>query len=197
MYIVQFFQDVWEKLRMKKILPAIAISFVFTALMVSQLLINGQELSASQTEKNKSRYSLFEDQFVKLNDTTASGKTIELRKIKEPIVILNFWASWCKPCLAEFPTLNNLIKKFPKKIMVLGINNDTESAKKQVTKIQQKHSLLFESVLDAEGSYADKFKIMSVPSSIVYHKGKVIKFIKKEFNFMSEEFVSLLEDKIE
>lgn len=180
---------------MKKFLPAFAISFVFTALLVSQININGQDLSASLTEKDKSKFSLFENQFSTLQDTVDTGEKIDLKAIKEPIVIVNFWASWCKPCIAEFKTLNALLDKYPDKVFVLGINNDTDSPKKAVAKIKDEYSLKFNSIIDTEGNYADKFKILSVPSSIVYHKGKVVKYIKKEYDFMSEEFTSLIEEK--
>ena len=139
---------------MKKFLPAIAISFVFTGLMVSQLVINGQELSASLVEKNKARFALFDDQFQNLKDKAFSGNIIELKTRKEPIVIVNFWASWCKPCIAEFKSLNALLNKFPGKIFVLGINNDTEEPMKAVAKINDKYQLQLDSLVDAKGSYA-------------------------------------------
>ena len=182
---------------MKKFLPALAISFVFTALMISQLVINGQELAASQTEKDKSQFSLFENQFTKLKTVSSKGTDINLEEVKEPIVILNFWASWCRPCIAEFKTLNSLIRKFPKMVKVVGINNDTEDAKKLINKIETKHELLFDSIVDMKGDYADRFKVMSVPASIVFYKGKVIKFIKKEYDFVSEEFLELVKSKID
>lgn len=182
---------------MKKFFPAIAILLVFIGIMVSQLLINGQELSASQTEESKSLYVLFENQFSTLSDELDTGEKIELKSVKEPIVIINFWASWCKPCVAEFKTLNALIEKFPGKVKVLGINNDADNPKKVAAKVKAEYELKFDSILDAEGRYADKFKIISIPASIIYHKGKVIKFVKKEFDFMSEEFISLIENKIE
>lgn len=186
----------WEKVEMKKILPAIVISSIFTALMVTQLLINGQELSASQTEEDKDKYTLFENQFAIFKDTSFNRKKIELALRKEPIVIINFWASWCRPCVSEFRTINALIGKFPEKIFVVGINNDTEGPEKAVAKVQKDYKLKFESIVDKEGKYADQFKIVSVPSSIVYYKGKVLKVITKEFDFTSEEFISLIESKI-
>ena len=161
--------------------------------MASQLIINGQELSASLTQKNNSRFSLFEDQFQKLQATSSTGKVIDLKSLKEPIIILNFWASWCLPCLAEFPSLNRLSETYPKKIKVIGINNDTEDVEKSVKKIQEKYSLNFESIIDTAGEFADKFKVMSLPATIVFHKGKVIKFITTEYDFMSSEFLSVVE----
>lgn len=181
---------------MKKFLPAIFISFVFTLMLVSQMLINGQELSASRIEVNRERFSLYEDKFHKLKATDTKGNLINLKEEKAPIVIVNFWASWCTPCIAEFESLNKLKDKFGDKIKIIGINNDTEEPLKAVKKIESKYKLSFNSISDPNGDYAEAFNISKVPSSIVYHNGKVIKFSGKEFDFMSEEFISLLKSKI-
>lgn len=178
---------------MKKILPAIVISIVFTALLMAQLIINGQQLSASLTENEKSKHGLFEDQYSKLVAKTANGHDVDLKILKQPIVILNFWASWCLPCLAEFEGLNKLIVKYPLKVYVLGINNDTEAAINKIKEFQKKYLLNFESISDVQGKYAENFKILSLPSTIVFHKGKVIKFINGQFDFMSKEFLDFIE----
>lgn len=185
-----------KDLKMKKFFPAVIMSLVFTGLLVSQMLINGQELSAAKIEKNKERFSVFEHQFSKLKDRTTKGKDVLLKDIKAPIVIVNFWASWCQPCISEFKTLNSLIDKFEDKVFVLGINNDDEDALKNIAKIEKKYGLKFDSLKDIEGKYANQFNITKIPSTIVYHKGKVIKISEKEFNFMSEDFVNLLKSKL-
>ncbi|MFT6633071.1 MAG: thiol-disulfide isomerase/thioredoxin [Bacteriovoracaceae bacterium] len=182
---------------MKKFLPAIFISLIFTALMVSQMLINGQELSASRLENNKEKFTVYESQFTKFKTNTSNGNEIDLKKIKKPIVILNFWASWCRPCLTEFKSLNQLVEKFGEKVHVLGVNSDTEDAKKEVVKIEAKHKLLFESVLDERGKLASLFNVTAIPSSIVFHKGKVIGFFNREHDFMSEKFLEMIKSKIE
>ncbi|MBT4791206.1 MAG: TlpA family protein disulfide reductase [Halobacteriovoraceae bacterium] len=181
---------------MKKFFPAIILSLIFTVVLVSQMLINGQELSASRTEKNKERFTVYETQFSKLTKKTTKGELINLKSLKEPIVIVNFWASWCRPCISEFKTLNKLIKKFKNKVFVLGINNDTEEALKSIKKVEQEYKLAFNSISDIEGSFAASFNVTKLPSSVIYHKGKVIKFVDEEFDFMSKKFISLISDKI-
>lgn len=182
---------------MKKFFPAILISLMFTTLMVSQMLINGQELSASKIEKNKERFTIYENQFSKLTVKTTQGSKVKLSKLHEPIVIVNFWASWCRPCITEFKSLNKLIKKFEGKVFVLGINNDSENPLKAIKKIEKEYSLKFESVKDTEGDVASKFSITKIPSSIIYHKGKVIQFSGNEYDFMNDDFIKLIENKIQ
>lgn len=182
---------------MKKFFPAIFLSFIFTALMVSQMLINGQELSASRVDKNQEKYAVYENQFRKLKANSSRGTKIDLETAKEPIVIINFWASWCRPCISEFKSLNMLVEKYKNKIRVIGINSDTENSKKIVEKIEKKYSLKFESLLDEDGELASLFNVTAIPSSIVYHKGKVLGFYNRETDFMADSFLSLLNDKVE
>lgn len=186
-----------DKKNMKKLLPSIFIAIVFTALMVSQMLINGQELSASKLELGSEKTSFLEDKFSKFDAVTSKSEKIDLKKINSPIIILNFWASWCTPCIAEFESLNKLILKFGEKIKVIGINNDTEDALKAISKIENKYGLKFSSIPDEEGKFAEMFNVSRIPSTIVYHKGKVIKFSEKEFDFMNEQFTDMINKKLE
>ncbi|MEE2671184.1 MAG: TlpA disulfide reductase family protein [Bdellovibrionota bacterium] len=182
---------------MKKFLPAIFIALAFTFMVVSQMLINGKELSASRVEKHKEKYSLFESNFSDLKINTTKGSELQLAKVQEPIVILNFWASWCQPCVREFQSLNALLEKYPSKIKVVGINNDTEDALKEIKKIETKYDLKFESMADEKNSLASKFNISRIPSTIVFHKGKVIEFSEKEFDFMDQKFVKQINEALE
>lgn len=179
---------------MKKFLPAIFMSLAFTFMVVSQMVINGKELSASRVEKHKEKYSMFESEFTKLNVETTAGSKLNLKELEEPVVILNFWASWCQPCVREFATLNKLIERFPGKIAVIGVNNDTENALKEIKKIEDKYALKFESMSDSQNELASRLNISKIPSTIIFHKGKVLKFSEKEFDFTDPKFISKMED---
>lgn len=67
----------------------------------------------------------------------SEGKPIYLRDYAGKWIVLNYWASWCKPCYAEMPDLNRFFATYPDKVMVFGINFDhikpeeLESFKKQ------------------------------------------------------------------
>lgn len=52
------------------------------------------------------------------------GEPISLSDFKDQVVIINFWASWCDPCVEEFPSLINLINKFDGKIILLAVSGD-------------------------------------------------------------------------
>jgi cytochrome c biogenesis protein CcmG, thiol:disulfide interchange protein DsbE len=58
-----------------------------------------------------------------------NGKPVTLSMITDKrIVVVNFWASWCGPCVKEFPSLKRLVEKMDGKLVVLAISNDHEKA---------------------------------------------------------------------
>lgn len=178
----------------KKIFPFLFIVFGFAFFMVLQMYIEKKEVGASNVNKSESKYSVYEGLFHTLVvKTVKENKKVKLSEIKEPIVILNFWASWCLPCVSEFKALNKLIEIMPEhSLKVIGISNDDEKPRKTVLKTMNKHALMFDSVLDPESELTSKFLVSAIPATIVFHKGKVIHFVNKEFNFASKEFISKL-----
>ncbi len=167
--------------------------FVFGVFVIVQMLVHGQKLAATSSSKNTAKFSLFESELSKLNAVSTKGRGFVGEKIKEPIIVLNFWASWCLPCIKEFKSLNKLILRYPGKIQVIGINNDTEKILTNIAKTETRHKLLFESLADKDGLYAEKFKVTKIPTSIIFYKKKVIAFFEKETNFVSKEVLNIIE----
>ena len=56
--------------------------------------------------------------------TDIKGKSFTLSDYKDKIVIVNFWASWCEPCVDEFPSLIKLIDHFKGDIILIAISAD-------------------------------------------------------------------------
>lgn len=179
---------------MKNFLPVIFFAIVFTAMVVSQMSINGQELAASKIQQNQDKFLFFESAFSKLKIKTTQGTQIELAKSKKPIVIVNFWASWCQPCVREFQSLNQMLDKYEDRVLVVGVNSDTENAIKEIKKVEAKYNLKFESTTDSKNELAARLNITKIPSTIIFHEGKVIRFSEKEFDFMAEDFQTQLKE---
>lgn len=179
---------------MKKFIPALLFIMAFSGFLSTQILWDHFHLNAKQVDQNKQKYSVYETNFQALKITTTSGKTLEVKTLKSPIVILNFWASWCHPCLQEFPSLVEFQKKYQDKVRVIGINGDEEETKENIKKIEKKYSLNFESVDDSDSLISNKFLINTYPVSIVFHKGSVIYVSQKVHDFMSKEFHELIDN---
>lgn len=179
---------------MKKLIPFLLFIMAFTGFLSSQILWDNYNLSAKQVEQDKQKYSVYESVFQELKLTTTKSTTIELKNEKSPIVLLNFWASWCLPCLQEFPSLVKFQAKYAQQVKVIGINGDEEKPLENIKKMESKYALNFESAPDQYSQISNKFLINSYPVSIVFHKGKVIYVNKKIHDFMDPEFLNLIDE---
>ena len=56
-----------------------------------------------------------------------SDHSVTLSQLHGKIVILNFWATWCPPCIEEMPSLVQLQKQLPDKVTVLGVSVDDDN----------------------------------------------------------------------
>jgi len=113
---------------------------------------------------------------------------------KNKVTLINFWASWCTPCLSELPALNRLYQlKKDSGFAVVGINTDYENQRKISQKIIKEYDLKFSNQLDKGGKLVDAFKIIGIPTSLLVKNGIVIREIKGEFDFNSSDFVNSLD----
>src|SRR6266699_836993 len=79
-------------------------------------------------------YSSLHDNVVKVGDKapnfsikTDAGKTLTVHDFGGKLLILNFWATWCPPCINEVPSLNELQRELgPKGLVVLGVSEDKD-----------------------------------------------------------------------
>lgn len=182
-------------MKLKKYFPLFAFVVVLTGYLFGQVIFNGSETIATQSEISESEKKHYESVFQTLEVTTTEDKKIKLSSIESPIVILNFWASWCKPCLQEFPSLVELEKTFETKdLKIIGINSDYEDQIKNIKKTVDKFKLSFDIVADLDNKVLETYMISAIPVSIIYFKGKVVDISKGEKDFTSEENLSSLKN---
>lgn len=181
---------------MKKFLPFFILIFAFVSILLAQMGVDGNITNASQLKADKKRDSLFENNYKKLKVVTTKGTKINFQKKEDKIVLLNFWASWCTPCIKEMKTLKKFVKKYKDKVVVVGINGDEENPNAEITKIENKLKLNFESVIDPDSNISGKFLVESFPYTIIYKNGKVIYATDEEHDFMDKEFIALIDKEI-
>lgn len=143
--------------------------------------------SASVSAVENSDYARFEKIFHSLEMETVENTKIRLKDLPSQVVIVNFWASWCIPCLHEMPSLIALSNKFSKKdLAVVAINTDEEDQLKNIEKIKKKLSLptSFNIVPDKKFKIADEFKFSAIPVTVIFNKGKVVYFNNGPVDFL-------------
>lgn len=101
--------------------------------------------------------------FIDINGNTMSSETT-----KGKIVVLNFWFTACKPCIAEIPELNEVYEKFKNDTNVV-FASITFDKKEKVAAFLKEHSISYPVVSDAKKT-CDLFKISGYPTNIVIDK---------------------------
>lgn len=98
--------------------------------------------------------------------TDLEGNAFDLDKQKGNVVILNIWATWCKPCIAEFESLEKVKEKFQdRNIKIIAVSNeDLKLINKFLDK--RKYNLKFIK-LNGDLSY---FNAYSLPTTVVFDK---------------------------
>ncbi|MGE3608826.1 MAG: TlpA family protein disulfide reductase [Bacteriovoracaceae bacterium] len=179
---------------MKKLIPFLLFIMAFTGFLSIQIMWNSFHSNAELVDADKQKHATYETNFQVLKLTMTDKSTIELKKVSEPIVVLNFWASWCYPCLKEFPSLIKFQEAYRGKVKVIGINGDEEEPLINIQKTQKKYGLNFPSAMDEKSEISNKFLINTYPVSLIFHKGKIIYESKKLHDFMDKDFRDLIDN---
>lgn len=174
----------------KKIFP-FNIIIVLAIFLAGTLYVNDHNyLSAKKSKVEKKKFQHYENMLIRSDLTTDQGKKFSGKELTQGVVILNFWASWCKPCLEEFPSVVEFRSKFDKeKVKIIAINSDEDNVLKNVKKTKKKYKLNFDIVLDKNAKITDNFMISAIPVSIIYNNGKVVEVSNGSKDFMAEEFL--------
>lgn len=73
--------------------------------------------------------------------TDFKGRPYKISDFKDKLVVLNFWATWCPPCVVEMPIFIDLAKEYPDDVVVLAISSDFDEEKLStfLEKLGKKH----------------------------------------------------------
>lgn len=122
-----------------------------------------------------------------------NGKTVQLSDyLGKQVVLLDFWSTFCEPCLAEFPHLERLYQSEKGKgFVVLAISMDGPETIANVPAFAKRNNLSFPVLLDEDSHVASIFNPKkSAPLSVLIDKsGRVVK-VREGFNPGDEELVA-------
>ena len=109
---------------------------------------------------------------VDLKFTALDGNEIDLTKLRGKVVLLDFWATWCGPCMAKLPEIQAINKKYQEKdFQLIGISLDEDKA--ALEKTVKAKEITWPEYFDGKGWQSDvgtKFGVEAIPASFLVDK---------------------------
>ncbi len=121
-----------------------------------------------------------------------SDRTVRLKDLRGKIVVLNFWTTWCEPCIIEMPSLARLQKQMGSTVTVLAVSTDDD--RDAYHKFLKKYDIQFLTVNDPQKKSAEIYGTTGQPETFIIDSSGVLrrKFIGA-VNWTSPEIVEYLQ----
>lgn len=165
-----------------------SLLFSFT-IIVGQLAMLKPAIAAESTTQSAPVFSL----------PGESGLQISLQDFQGKVVLVDFWASWCAPCIRSFPWMNSMLEKYGQDgFAVIAINMDQEP--ELAKKFLQKQNSALTIAFDPKGVVARQYQVMGLPNSFLIDRQGLIAyrhvgFRLKQLDDYENEIKTLLADK--
>jgi thiol-disulfide isomerase/thioredoxin len=176
--------------------------------MLRQLQSIYKELKLPEDEYNKlqeksdfiKRQKTQEAIKLKLGTTTAKdfmlknilGQSVSLSSLKGKVVVIDFWATWCGPCKASFPGMQEVINKYKNDSSVVFLfidvweNKSFEEMEEAATKFIKDNNYTFNVLLDLNEKVVDDYKVEAIPAKFIIDKKGNIVFMGNSTNISLE-----------
>ena len=126
---------------------------------------------------------------------TLAGDDVSLEALRGKVVVLDFWATWCGPCIVTMPQVQKVAERFAgRNVVVIGINQDRAGMEEKVREFVSSRNLTFRQVLDFEGELGRAYRVSAIPCTVIIDAKGVIQDIDLGGHLDLEESLS---DRIE
>ena len=130
----------------------------------------------------------------KINFKNINNEIINLNKFENSLIIINFWATWCVPCIEEMPSLNRLqTNPIFNNLQILPINVGRDNVEKSKNFFQKLKINNLEIYFDKDVELANKFLLRGLPTTIfINKKGEEFARIVGFVNFDNKKVIEWL-----
>jgi thiol-disulfide isomerase/thioredoxin len=126
------------------------------------------------------------------------SQKISLKSYRGKVVWLDFWASWCAPCLTAMPELEKLRQQLPAKdVQIVAVNLDQDP--KKALKFLAKNPVGYPSASDVKGGLPQQFGVKTMPTSYLIDRKGVVRLVHPGFRrgdieTIREEILALVKE---
>ncbi len=127
-----------------------------------------------------------------MNLLDQTGKKVSLEDLKGKVVFINFWATWCGPCIAEMPSIQKLYDKFKDNPDVVFVLLETEGNKAKATKFMEKRKLNLPLYYPA-GVFPTEFFRGSLPTTVILdQQGNIAHITEGMADYSGQDIVDFM-----
>jgi len=109
---------------------------------------------------------------------TLDGKKVTLSELRGEIVLINLWATWCPPCRAEMPALENAYEQYKDSgVVILGLNVTNQDSEKDIPLFVDEFGLTFPILLDRDGSVSALYQLRGLPTTYFVNREGIIRTV--------------------
>lgn len=121
-----------------------------------------------------------------------NGKTLDLASLKGKVIFINFWATWCPPCIAEMPSINDLYSKFKDNEKVVFLMVDVDGNYPKSDSFMKKHQYDL-AVVSPAGEIPSVFMQGAVPTTVILdQEGKMVYRQEGAADYSSAEMTEMI-----
>jgi len=102
------------------------------------------------------------------------GQEVRLSDLRGKVVLLNFWATWCKPCKEEMPAMQAGYEKFRDQGFVVLAVNELEDTEKVIEHVRS-HGHTFPVVMDHDNRVANRYGVVGLPASFIVDRQGIVR----------------------
>lgn len=107
--------------------------------------------------------------------TTVKDEPFALSELRGKVVLLDFWATWCGPCVAAIPEIQKISQEFADQgVVVVGVNQDGEGMEEKVAEFLADKEITFTQVMDLTDEIGGMYEVAAIPTTVLIDREGVV-----------------------